>query len=265
MKYFKILFCLILLFIRPQLHAQNIKNDSITVAVAPEYDKVGKVRRLFFGENYRKLWAIPVKIKVFHLQTEKGGLTIIQKGGGMQTKSLRLRDPSGQEWVLRTIQKYAERVLPPNLRTGVARDILQDQVSTANPFAALTVPPLADALHILHANPQIVYVPDDPALGKYRKDFAKDVFLFEEHEPLESDKTDNTTKVQEKLRGDNDVRFDDKMVLRARLLDMILGDWDRHDDQWRWDKNKKARAPYIPPFPATATRCIIKLVAFFHG
>jgi hypothetical protein len=23
-------------------------------------------------------------------------------------------------------------------------------------------------------------------------------------------------------------------VLRARLLDMVLADWDRHDDQWRW-------------------------------
>ncbi|MCQ6956510.1 BamA/TamA family outer membrane protein [Mucilaginibacter aquariorum] len=263
MKYFKILFCLILLFIRPQLHAQSIKNDSITIAVAPEYDKVGKVRRLFFGENYRKLWAVPVKIKVFHLQTEKGGLTIVQKGGGMQTKSLRLRDPSGQEWVLRTIQKYAERVLPPNLRQGVARDILQDQVSTANPFAALTVPPLADALHILHANPQIVYVPDDPALGKYRKDFANDVFLFEEHEPLESDKTDNTTKVQEKLRDDNDVRFDYKMVLRARLLDMILGDWDRHDDQWRWNKNKKGKSTVYTPIPRDRDQVYYKTGGIF--
>ena len=26
----------------------------------------------------------------------------------------------------------------------------------------------------------------------------------------------------------------DQYLLRARLLDMLIGDWDRHDDQWRW-------------------------------
>ena len=244
-------------------HAQSIKNDSITIAVAPEYDKVSKLHRVLFGENYRKLWAVPVKIRVFHLQKEKGGLTILQTGGGMQTKSLRLRDPSGQEWVLRTVQKYPERKLPQNLRKTVAKDILQDQISTANPFAALTVPPMAEALHILHSNPEIVYVPDDPAFGKYRKDYANAVFLFEEREPLESDKTDNTTKVQAKLKDDNDVRFDDKMALRARLLDMIIGDWDRHDDQWRWDKEKKGKSTLYTPIPRDRDQVYYKTSGVF--
>lgn len=230
-------------------HSQVIRNDSVTVAVAPEYDKVGKARRFFFGENYRKLWGVPVTLRVFHIQKEKGGLTILQTGGGMQTKSLRLRDPSGQEWVLRTVQKYADKVLPPTLRKSVAKDILQDQISTANPFAALTVPPMANALGILHSNPEIVFVPDDPALGKFRKLYANNVFLFEEREPLESEKTDNTTKVQKKLREDNDVGIDDKIVLRARLFDMILGDWDRHDDQWRWDKQKDGKSTLYTPIP----------------
>jgi hypothetical protein len=249
MKHIAILFIFIFMSAGFYARAQNIKNDSITIAVAPEYDQVSKLHRTLFGENYRKLWAIPVKIRVFRLQKEKGGLTILQTGGGMQTKSLRLRDPSGQEWVLRTVQKYPERKLPPKLRKTVTKDILQDQVSTANPFAALTVPPMAGALQILHSNPEIVYVPDDPALGEYRKSFANGVFLFEGREPLESDKTDNTAKIQAKIKGDNDVRFDDKMVLRARLLDMIIGDWDRHDDQWRWDKNKKGKNTLYTPFP----------------
>jgi hypothetical protein len=263
MKNIPIIFTCIFLCAGFYARAQNIKNDSITIAVAPEYDKVGKLHRTLFGENYRKLWAVPVKIRVFRLQKEKGGLTILQTGGGLQTKSLRLRDPSGQEWVLRTVQKYPERKLPPNLRKTVTKDILQDQVSTANPFAALTVPPMAEALHILHSNPEIVYVPDDPALGEYRKSFANGVFLFEEREPLESDKTDNTTKVQAKIKGDNDVRFDDKMVLRARLLDMIIGDWDRHDDQWRWDKDKKGKSTLYTPIPRDRDQVYYKTTGVF--
>jgi hypothetical protein len=221
--------------------------DSITVSIAPAYDSVSSIHRFWFGESYRKLWAAPVTLPVFHLSKEKGGLTIEQKGGGLQTKSLRLKDATGQEWVLRTIQKYPERGLPPNLRATIAKDILQDQVVTAHPYASVTVPPLAAALGIPHANPKIVYVPDDPALGEYRKDFANAVFLFEEREPVDAASTDNTEKTQRKLEEDNDTRVNQQIVLRARLLDMLLGDWDRHEDQWRWEKEKgKKKVTYTP-------------------
>jgi hypothetical protein len=223
--------------------------DSTTVSIAPDYDDVSAIHRFFLGESYRKLWAAPVKLKVFYLQQEGGGMQIIQKGGGLQTQSLRLLDSAGKSWVLRTVQKYPERNMPANLRATVAKDILQDQVVTAHPFASLTVPPLATALGIPHANPQIVYVPDDTALGIYRKDFANAVFLLEEREPLDADRTDNTEKTQRKLEEDNDVTVNEKIVLRARLLDMLLGDWDRHEDQWRWDRKKEDKTVVYTPVP----------------
>ena len=58
---------------------------SITVSIAPDYDSVGKFHRFLFGEGYRKLWAAPVSIKILDFKNEKGGLTILQKGGGLQT------------------------------------------------------------------------------------------------------------------------------------------------------------------------------------
>src|ERR1044072_3959010 len=231
---------------RAQEHSAN---DSVEVAIAPWYNKVGAMHRFFFGANYRELWAIPVKVRVIHFATEKGGLTVLQEGGGQQTRSLRLRDAAGRQWGLRSVQKYPERQLPPKLRKTVARDILQDQVTTANPFASVTVPPLADALHIPHSNPEIVYLAADPELGQYREEFGNKPFLLEEREPLESHDTDNTEKVQDKLKDDNDVSVDQKIVLRARLLDMVLGDWDRHEDQWRWDKVKENKETKYTPVP----------------
>ena len=229
--------------------SKKLKEDSVSVAIAPDYDKVTKIYRFLLGEDYRKLWSAKVTLKVFHISQEKGGLKILQPGGGMQTKSLRLQDSSGHEWVLRTIQKYPEKILPPNLRKTIAKDIVQDQISAEHPFAALTVPALAEALGIPHAHPQVVYVPDDPALGKYRKDYANQVFLFEEREPLDVDKTDNVAKVQSKVQADNDNRVDQKLVLRARLLDFLLGDWDRHEDQWRFERIKDSIGTFYEPVP----------------
>jgi hypothetical protein len=231
------------------VHSQSLTSDSVTVSIAPGYDSVHKMHRFLFGEGYRKLWAAPVKVKVFNLAKEKGGLKILQRGGGLQTQSLRLKDAAGREWVLRSIQKYPERGLPEKLRKTVAKDILQDQVITGHPYSALTVPPLAAALDIPHSNPQIVYVPDDPAFGEHRKDFANTVLLFEEREPVDTFRTDNTEKAQRKLEDDNDNTVDQRLVLRARLLDLFMGDWDRHEDQWRWEVVKTNNELVYVPIP----------------
>ncbi|PYF71552.1 surface antigen-like protein [Pedobacter nutrimenti] len=223
--------------------------DSVTVAIAPQYNEVSGTHRFFLGENYRKLWATPVKIRVLDLQKERGGLTIVKLGGGNQTRSLRFKDASGKLWALRTIQKYPERGLPENLRPTIAKNIVQDQVSTGHPFGALVVPPLAQALKIPHASPEIVYVGDDPGLMEYRKDFANAAYLFEERDPMEAEKTDNTEKVQRKLQEDNDKTTDQLLTLRARLLDFIVGDWDRHEDNWRWLPNKDEDGTLYEPIP----------------
>ena len=223
--------------------------DSVTIAVAPVYDSAGGFHRFWLGSGYRQVWSAPVKLKVFQLKTEKGGLTPVEGGGSRQTKSLRLRDPNGKQWVLRSVQKYPERGLPPNLRNTVAQRILQDQVVTVHPFGALTVPPLADALGIAHTNPQIVYVPDDPALGKFRSEFANSVLLFEERGAIDTFRTITTDVLQEKLESGEEQTVNQKRVLRARLLDMLIGDWDRHEGQWRWEEKRANGETVFSPVP----------------
>ncbi|WP_018341541.1 BamA/TamA family outer membrane protein [Cytophaga aurantiaca] len=226
-----------------------IQQDSITVAIAPEYNEVNNAHRFWFGDNYRTSWATPVTLKVFYIQKE--GLEILQQGGGQQTKSLRLVDSTGKEWVLRTVQKDPAKALPDNLRGTVAKTIVQDQISAAQPYAPLTVPILAEELNVPHANPQIVFVPNDPALGIYRTEFANTVCVFEEREPASDDgaKTYNTAKVLEKLQEDNDNLIDEKAVLTARMLDLLIGDWDRHEDQWRWEKRVDGKKNIYSPIP----------------
>ncbi|NQY05999.1 MAG: phosphoesterase, partial [Flavobacteriaceae bacterium] len=42
---------------------------------------------------------------------------------------------------------------------------------------------------------------------------------------------------------------DEKAFVRARIFDMILGDWDRHQDQWRWSKFKDGDNYIYKPIP----------------
>ncbi|HTD42006.1 MAG TPA: hypothetical protein VK671_15360, partial [Mucilaginibacter sp.] len=90
---------------RAQDDIKPITQDSVIVRVHEQYDKVTGIHRLFFGENYRKDWAAAVKLPVFRISELHGGLTPEKQGGGQQTTSLRLVDPTGKEWVLRSVEK----------------------------------------------------------------------------------------------------------------------------------------------------------------
>ena len=216
--------------------------DSVVRRVHPRYDKPGKFHRKLFGENYRKEWAMPTRLPLIRISDIGGGLKPLQRGGGMQSNSLRLVDTSGKEWVIRSVEKTVDLLLPEPLRATFAKDFLDDVTSGQHPFSALAVPPIADAVHIPHANPVIGVIAPDRNLGIYERYFVNTICLVEEREPL--GKSDNTGKMLSNLEKDNDNSVKGKEFLRARMLDMLIGDWDRHEDQWRWydedpGKNKK--------------------------
>ncbi|OOQ57985.1 BamA/TamA family outer membrane protein [Mucilaginibacter pedocola] len=224
--------------------------DSITIAINTKFDKAGKVKRALLGTNYRRVWAQAVRMPIFHITQEKGGLKITGVGGGNQTTSLQMKDSAGREWVLRSANKTTSRDQPKIYKNTLVEALMLDAGSIGHPWSALAVPPMADALGIKHTNPRMVYLPDDPALGKYREQFANAVYLFEEHGPPDASKDYKTEKVQDRLEKNNDNKVDQRLILRARILDMIMGDWDRHGGQWKWTKNNDStKAVLYDPTP----------------
>lgn len=231
-----------------EVTAENRPNyqDSMVAVRADTRYQAGKFKRLMLGQNYRDVWATPVRVPVFDLEQQRGGLQILKQGGGMQTKSLRLENPEGRQYVLRSVKKYAENAIPELLKKTFAAEIVQDQVSASHPYGAFVIPPLAEAAQIYHTNPKPYLMPRDPLLGQYRYTFSGLLMLHEERPHKENsdepffnggqpaEDIESTTKTLEELREDNDNRVDEPFVVRNRLFDMIIGDWDRHDDQWRF-------------------------------
>ena len=66
------------------------------------------------------------------------------------------------------------------MRDTFVSDAFQDQISSSHPTATVVVPPMLEALGILHVTPRIVVLPDDEALGEHREFFAGRVGTFEE-------------------------------------------------------------------------------------
>lgn len=224
-----------------------VMGDSITLRVHPAFDSVSRWHRKLFGENYRKEYAVPTTLPVLRVSLLNGGLTPTKRGGGHQSRSLRLKDKTGKEWTLRSVDKYPEVLLPESLRETFAKDFVRDAMSAQHPFSALVVPVIATAAGVPHASPVIGFVAPDERLGMYSKLFANTVCLLEEREPY--GKTDNTETMIAELNKDHDNTVDSLLFFRSRLLDLFLGDWDRHNDQWRWADVKKGSDKRYMPVP----------------
>lgn len=222
--------------------------DTVTISASDKYKPVSGFKKFILGQNYRQEWSTPVNMKVFNINKEKGGFTIVSLGGGKQTKSLRLRDKNGKEWALRAVDKLPTGALPVEFRGTIAQDLVQEFNSASHPYAPLTVPELSKPLGIVVPKPELFFVPDDPALGFYQSLFANTVCTLEEREPYGFD-TRSTAKVFDKLVDENDHRADQPAVLRARLFDIIVGDFDRHFDQWRWATTDTGKGKLYYPIP----------------
>lgn len=237
------------LFVR-KCDAQTNSPEYVKVPASEKYSPAPPLRMIFIGKNYRKEWRTPVTLPVFRMQHIHGGFTIVDSGGGRQTNSLRLKDKSGFEWTLRSVDKDVEKSIFPILRNTMAETLMQDLQSAIHPYAALTVPTLAKAVGVIVAQPKLYFIPDDPELGEYRSLFANTVCFLEEREPTpDNSETKSSNNVLEKISEETDHRLMQLEILKARLLDMLIGDWDRHADQWRWGENDSSGINYYYPIP----------------
>lgn len=225
------------------LAAPVAAQDTLTVVAGPHYE-AGPLKRVLMGEGYREAWTAPVRVPVLDPDAYAGGLTIIQRGGGLATDALRMQGADGRQYLFRTVDKNPERGLPEDLHGTLVADAVQDAVAAKHPAAGVVVAPLAGALGLLHATPELYRMPDHPFLGEHRAEFAGRLGQVEERPEEAGDeggpgfagaeRVSGSEAMLERLEDDPAERVDAREYLAARLLDVVVGDWDRHMDQWRW-------------------------------
>ncbi|MCH8942627.1 MAG: BamA/TamA family outer membrane protein [Bacteroidetes bacterium] len=239
--------------------SQNSKTlRDTTIIPAIEYE-AGGFHEFIFGKHWRDVWVTSIKVKILDLNNFAGGLTPSKKGGGFQTRTLHFTGADGLDYKFRSINKYPAKMLPNDLKETFVDDVLKDQISAANPMAPLVIAPLLKAVGVLQAIPQLVLMPDDKKLGKYRKEFGGLLGMIEVH-PDEgdnpgdisfegADKVIGTYKLFHRLEKKRSEKVDNIEFLKARLMDILLGDWDRHFGQWRWALLDKKKEKLWKPIP----------------
>lgn len=234
-----------------------------TLPITTDKDKLEKsgFYKFLWGDRYRSYFGTPVTADIAILDTLYSGLKITQKGGGHQSFSARLADAEDREYAMRGLQKDALKFLrfkvpgiayvEEDFRGTFAETVVYDFFSTTHPYMQLVINPLAKSAGVNHANTQLYYLPKQPGFKFLGDDYGDQLYFIEERpndeqkdyegynrsNPEEEGKIVNfesTTDVLEKLNEDEKYTIDQRAYIRARLFDMLIGDWDRHQDQWRW-------------------------------
>jgi hypothetical protein len=219
----------------------------------------GGMKKKLTGKNYRKEWTEPVTMPVFDFNAN-GGMRIDKPGGGKETKSLHLEGPDGKKWSLRSVEKFPENAIPVQLRKTYAEKLFKSGVSASYPYGALSMEVFSNAAHVPYMKQKLFYlVNSDDSLGKYKPGKNLVMWLEEssphgiseksstEGEDKGEKKTLNTQELIYEMQQKGVIKVDQLSVLRARLLDNFVMDFDRHEEQWDWTTTGKSNIYYVVP------------------
>ncbi len=220
--------------------------STATVAAGARYQG-GSFRRFFLGDNYRDLWSTPITVPVLDLRTFAGGLTPTKVGGSQQTRSLRFEASNGDEFVFRLVDKDGLNV-PEGYNHTIVASLARDQVSALHPAGAMVADVLLTAAGVLHPTPMLAVMPDDPLLGKFRDDFAGRLGMIEPYPNVPDSSAGfaggieiiDSDSLATLLDRDPREQVDVRAYLKARLVDMLVNDWDRHAGNWKWARMESA-------------------------
>ena len=240
--------------------------DSVLIAPGAHYT-AGPLYRAFMGSGHRELWTTPVRVPVADLAALGGGLNPQRVGGGMTTRTLHLDGADDRRYVLRSVDKEPADLLEDFVGTPIEA-ILRDQISSFHPSGALIVARLMDAVGVLHVDPQLVVIPDDPRLGEFRAEFAGMLALFEERPDdapagspgfagsREIVQTDRLFEITEESPRH---RVADDELLRARLVDLMVGDRDRSTNNHLWARFDDGAGFIWRPIPRDRDQAFVQL------
>jgi hypothetical protein len=233
--------------------------------------------RFLFGQHYRKYYSLPIEARTATIDTLKGGLKPIREGGGHQSVSLRMSDPQGREYIMRAMKKSAtvflqsvafkDQYVVNEFEKTYAEDFLFDFYTTSHPYSSFAIGGMSDQIGLRHTNPILYYIPKQNGLGEFNASFGDQLYMVEER-PADNHldgknfgKPSNiigTDDMMLNLHKDEKYTVDEKEYIKARLFDILLGDWDRHSDQWRWAEYKEDGKVIYRPIPRDRDQAFVK-------
>jgi len=225
------------------------------VAASKKYNS-NKFKNWLMGSGYRKAWSTPVAAPPLIIQDQK--LSPYARGGGLQTQSVKFKNPENKKFAFRALDKEPEKSLNDILQKSVYKKVVQELITTMHPYGPLVAHELIKETDIIHIEPKLYTLAAGQKAMKNYSEFENKIGTLEEKPKGKSKKREGYMGADEVVSSyqmladiisDSDHRIDKQAYARARVFDMYIGDWDRHEDNWKWAMYDNYNQRIYKPIP----------------
>lgn len=219
-------------------------------------DNKGGFYNFLWGKHYRHLYTVPIQVTPTHLGKLHGGLNIVKQAPDKY--GVFLENKQGNLYLLRILGGYTTF-----MESGFFRNIyderefnktyldrfIKDAYTITHPYSFLLADRLAQKLSLSSFNPEIYYIPlqetepDTVASGVKLEDKLVSIYDLKNYD--ENSIIMDTDTLLKKIKEDKTIEIDEQMYIRERLFDMLVGDWNKGNENWRWERKNDADSVMI--------------------
>ncbi len=274
------------MFICPSLSASIYTADDDTIPVYSEgkirksiYSQTkaerGKLYNFLWGEHYRDKYTTPIEVRQTRLNDLYGGLSMVDHSP--DTLGVFMKNPQGHLYLLRALGGYTTF-----LHSGFFKDIynqkdfketylddfIKDAYTITNPYAFIVSDKLAKHISLCAFDSEIYYIPPKSATdtifdGTRLADRL--VSISDLGNGVDWSSIWTTDSLLNNIKEDKRLKIDSEIYIRERLFDMMVGDWNKANENWRWKANpgKDSSVYVFSPIVIDRLHAFTKVDGFF--
>jgi len=242
----------------------DVYNDTIPVPGSKVkkaiYDDVYKEHKSFYikawGDHYRHMYYTPVTVSTIRLDSLSGNIQTIEQA--KQYYGLYLKDSEGKTKLLKLLggvsafsesDFFSKTYNQQDYKNTYIGDFVKEAYTIQHPFIFMSTDYLARKANLYSYDPQIYYVSEsqiDTVAGGIELD-KKLVAIYDLPDTQSYSHIINTKDLISHLNENSAFKVNQELYIRARLFDMLVGDWNKAAGNWNWISYQDKDSTFFDP------------------
>lgn len=248
----------------------SIRSENlIKKAIYPRTSKRSGIYNLIVGKHYRELYCTPISVKTTGLYNLYGGLSFVNQLPRLHALFFETKDshlymvrPLGGATTFLESDFFQNIYNKQEFRGTYLDRLIGDAYTITHPYAFVVANELAGKIGVSSFDSEIYYVlkhlkTDTIADGTGVEDRLISVYDLKEY-TLRS-KIIETEELLTKIQESKLYYVDQHQYVRERLLDILIGDWNKTRESWQWYENAVGDSLVYMPLIADRSHAFTKI------
>ena len=244
----------------------------------------GSFYQFLWGKHHQKTYQTPFEISVTDLDNLHGGLKPIGLERYGTASYWVFEDKKGKNYWAIPLQKEVTDFLQTQIfqsqadkaqfQKKITEDFFEDYFTTTFPFAPFITASLEHEIGLKTSKPDLFYISNNKPIEISNSKMKSGHYFITEkpttaHKEIfglnEKDYIINTDDLLYALKTETQHRINKEAYIKTRLLDMLIGDWNRNPAFYRWVAQTKGNETVYEPIPFQRDQAFAKYDGFLLG